>query len=133
MTAPARAAASSGLALVVDAKQRRRPRLRGWMVFSILVVGAFLLLIYSRIALDGSAFVITELEAEIANEETRYWEMRLQVAELQSPERVIRAAEGLGLVYPDARVPLQAPGVEASGSDIEERWADLKALLSAQQ
>lgn len=133
MTAPARTTKSTGLSLVVDAKRRRRPRLRGWMVFSILVVGAFLLLIYSRIALDGSAFVIEDLESQIADEETRYWELRLQVAELQSPERVIRAAEGLGLVYPDARVPLEAPGVQAPGSDIEQRWAELKALLSAQR
>lgn len=133
MTAPARSTKSAGLSLVVDAKRRRQPRLRAWMVFSILVVGAFLLLIYSRIALDGSAFVIDELESQIADEETRYWELRLQVAELQSPERVIRAAEGLGLVYPDARVPLEASGVEAPGSDIEQRWAELKALLSAQR
>lgn len=131
MTAPARAKGTRGLSLVVNAS-RRRPRLRGWMVFSILVVGAFLLLIYSRIALDESAFVITELEAEIAEEETRYWELRLQVAELHSPERVIRAAEGLGLVYPESRLPLEAPGVEVPGSEIEERWAELKALLSAQ-
>ena len=131
MTSPATALQSNGLELVVH-RSARRPRLKGWMFFTILVVAAFLLLIYSRIAIDKSAFVLNDLEGQIVAEETRYWELRLQVAELQSPQRVSRAAEGLGLVYPTERTTLEVAGVEPTSSDIDERWADLKALLSAQ-
>lgn len=131
MTARARAAQPSGLELVVS-RQRRRPRIKGWVFFTCVVVASFLALIYSRVTLDRSAFVIEELQQELAEHETRYWELRLEVARLESPDRVIRAAEGLGLVYPDSRQTIDVAPVPGSGSDIDERWLELKALLSAQ-
>lgn len=131
MTARADALAPGSLELVVD-RASRRPRLKGWVFFTAVAVAAFMLLIYSRVALDRSAFILNDLEAQIVSEETRYWELRLEVAELQAPDRVSRAAEGLGLVYPTERLTLEVAGVDPTGSDIDEHWADLKALLSAQ-
>ena len=131
MTSQATALQPPPLELVVD-RSGRQPRLKGWMFFTVVVVAAFMLLIYSRVALDSSAFVLNDLEGQIVTEETRYWELRLQVAEMQSPQRVSRAAEGLGLVYPTERTTLEVAGVEPAGTDIDDRWADLKALLSAQ-
>lgn len=131
MTSQAAALQAGSLELVVD-RSGRQPRLKGWMFFTVIAVAAFMLLIYSRVALDRSAFVLDDLGGQIVAEETRYWELRLQVAEMQAPQRVSRAAEGLGLVYPTERITLEVAGVEPEGSDIDDRWADLKALLSAQ-
>lgn len=123
--------APADLELVVSSR-RRRPRLRGWLLFTVLVVVAFLALIYSRVTLDQSAFVIEDLERQMAEEETLYWDLRLEVARLESPERIVRAAEGLGLVYPEARTTVTAHGVTEGPTAGGERWFELKALLSAQ-
>lgn len=120
-----------GLALVVDRPQRRF-RLRGWVIFTLAAVLAFMALIYSRVLLDRSAFVLSDLENQLDAAETRYWELRLEVARLESPERVIRAAEGMGLVYPTSRVPIEAPGFDRTGVEVDANWLELKPLLSAQ-
>lgn len=131
MTAPARVLPAPELHLVVDRSGARR-RLRGWVLFSVLVVGAFLSLIYSRIALDHSAFVIEDLEQQIARADADYWDLRLEIAELEAPARVANAAEKMGMVYPSQRTPLEVAGVEVGGTAIDQRWVELKALLSAQ-
>ena len=122
---------AAGLELVVD-RPVRRLRLRGWVVFTLAAVLAFMALIYSRTLLDRSAFVLDSLEGEIEAAETRYWEMRLEVARLESPQRVIRAAEGMGLVYPSSRQTVEAVGFASDVADIDENWLELKTLLSAQ-
>ncbi len=109
----------------------RMPRLRGWLLFTLAVVGAFFLLIYSRVALDRSAFELKEIETRIATEETRYWELQLEVARLEAPARINERAAELGFVYP-AEVRRITAVREAGAPDSEARWADLKALLSAQ-
>jgi hypothetical protein len=119
------------LELVVD-RPVRKVRLRGWVIFTLAAVMAFLALIYSRVLLDRSAFVLDELEAQIAETEARYWELRLEVARLEAPQRVIRAAEGLGLVYPSSRRTVAAGSVDGAGAEVDENWLELKPLLSAQ-
>ncbi len=108
------------------------PRLRGWLLFTLAVVGAFFLVIYSRIALDRSAFELSDLESRITAEESRYWELRLDLARLQAPDRIMRQAEELGMVYPDEVRRVQASRPGAPPAEIQDRWVDLKALLSAQ-
>lgn len=112
----------------------RAPRLRiGQLVLlAIAVFALFLLLILSRIALDRGAFVIQDLERQIATEEARYWELRLQVSELRDPGRIARMAEEMGMVYPTEVFSIEVPGLGAPGPGIEERWVSLKAVLSAQ-
>ncbi|MBT8207698.1 MAG: hypothetical protein KJO18_05435, partial [Acidimicrobiia bacterium] len=75
-----------------------------------------------------------QLEAGIADEEARYWQLRLEVAELQAPERIAQEAAHLGLLYPEGGpVPLDVPGVvRAQPSDLDDRWAQIKSILSAQ-
>jgi hypothetical protein len=91
----------------------------------------FLLLVSSRIALDRAAFVLEDYEVRIAAEEARYWELRLQVTELQSAERIATIAAEMGMVYPDRIFTIEVPGLGGPGPGIEDRWIDLKALLSA--
>jgi hypothetical protein len=89
-------------------------------------------LIYSRVLLDRSAFVLDDLEARIEATEARYWELRLEVARLESPQRVVRAAEGMGLVYPSSRRTVEAIGIDPGAAEVDENWLTLKPLLSAQ-
>ena len=109
----------------------RIPRLRGWLMFTIAVVAAFFVLVFSRTALDRTSFELADLDARITAEETRYWELRLDVARLQAPDRIMRLGEGMGLVYPTEIRPVAVQGNAAAESGIEDRWSNLKALLSA--
>lgn len=120
-----------GFELVLGGKTAHGPRLRPWLVFILFVVVAFFGLIVSRISLDQSAFVLDELEDRIAEAEALHWDLRLEVARLQDPERISTAARNMGLVFPQERHALDAPAVEEDGLEPEQRWAQLKALLSA--
>lgn len=111
---------------------RRRGRIRYWVLLAVALAAAFLLLVYSRIALDHSAFVLEDVERQIAVQEARYWELRLQVTELQAPERVASIATELGMVYPDEVITIDVPGLGSPGPGVEDRWVELKALLGAQ-
>lgn len=111
---------------------RSSPRLRPWFLFVIIVVGAFFGLTYSRISLDRSAFLLDTLEDQIAAEEARHFDLRVQVAELRDPQRIATEAAEMGLVFPDARIELAVERVPDEELDLEYRWAQLRALLSAQ-
>jgi len=135
VTAPARPLplpAAPGLRVLVGTPARPAPRLGAWLGLTVGVLAAFFLLIYSRIALDRSAFVLEEITRQTAVEETRYWELRLESAQLQAPERIVARAQELGMVYPGSVETLEVAGVGAPATRAEERWADLKALLGAQ-
>jgi cell division protein FtsL len=132
MTAGAlRAHPAADFEAVADAAHFK-PRVRLWVLFALAVIVAFFGLIYSRISLDRSAFEIQELEQRINAEETRYWQLRLDVAELQSPQRIETLIADRGFVYPETRVALSVPGMDKEPLDAEYRWAQLKAFLSAQ-
>ena len=51
---------------------------------------------------------------------------------MQNPERIAEKANSMGMVFPTQRVGLEVPGVDDEELDPEYRWAQLKALLSAQ-
>jgi hypothetical protein len=57
---------------VVPGRPTPAPRLAPWVFFTTVALLAFFGLIFSRIALDRSAFVLEELEDQIALEEVRY-------------------------------------------------------------
>ena len=117
--------------VVIGPKLRRR-RLAQWAMFAIAGCVLFLLLILSRIALDRHAFVIQEMEQAIAAEEARYWQLRLEVSELRDPARISRMAQSMGMVYPTEVRAVEVPGLGSPDPGIEERWVNLKLLLSAQ-
>jgi hypothetical protein len=101
-------------------------------VATATVLVAFFLLIYSRIALDDSAFLLEDIAGRIDVEETRYWELRLEVAHLQDPNRITGLAEDMGMVYPTTIRPIEVAGLGTSGGDADDRWVELKGLLSGQ-
>lgn len=117
--------------MVIGPHTRRR-RITQWVLLSIAGCALFIVLVLSRIALDRHAFVMEDLEGAIATEEARYWELRMDVAELRDPARIARMARSMGMVYPEEVRVVSVPGLGSSGVGIEERWANLKLLLSAQ-
>lgn len=115
-----------------QARIEHRPRLRPWIVFTIAVIVAFFGLTYSRISLDRTAFELEDLDNQIAQEERRLLDLRVDLARLQDPARIDALAAEMGLVYPNARVALEAPEVASNETDPDLRWAHIEALLSAQ-
>ncbi|MBT8212558.1 MAG: hypothetical protein KJN71_05365 [Acidimicrobiia bacterium] len=110
-----------------------RRSLHPFIVFTAAVVAAFFAVILIRTSLDTAAFRLDELNAQIEAEESRHWELRLEIARLQAPDRIESAASAMGMVYPEDRSILAVAGVgEFEGADPDERWGELKSLLSAQ-
>jgi cell division protein FtsL len=107
-------------------------RLRPWLVFAAVVIFAFFGLIFSRVSLDRSGFELDELEQQIAIEEARRGDLRAEAARLQDPVRITEIAIAAGLVYPEERIELEVRGIESDLLDTEYRWAQLKAVLTAQ-
>ena len=116
----------------VRTPRMRRRGLGSWLLFVAIVVAAFYGLIFSRISLDRSAFELDELQEQIAAEEARHFELRVEVAELMDPNRIANAADRLGMVYPAERNELTSDSVSEPAVQQELRWAQLKTLLSAQ-
>lgn len=112
-------------------QDRPVPRVRSWIIFAIAVIIAFFGLIYSRISLDRSAFVLENLERGIAEQEARVGELRVEVARLQSPERISSLAEEMGLVYPAEMVGLHVPEMPSDVHRPEYLWAQLRSSPSA--
>ena len=122
----------SGGLEVVRGRTIRIPRIRGWLFFTLAVIAAFFVLIYSRIALDRSAFELKDIDSQIAVEEARYWELRLDAARLEAPQRIMEMATEMGLVYPATVERLTVETAEPPSPLLDENWAELKVLLSAQ-
>ena len=122
----------SAAELAPVAEATRHPRMRSWLVFALAVIVAFFGLIYSRISLDRSAFVLEELEREIAEQEAVLGDLRLEVARLRAPERIASIAEEMGLVYPAERISLRLPDGPQRVEIPEYQWARLRSVPAAQ-
>lgn len=150
-TAPVRqpgATRPGHLRVVRPDEPRRRPRVNpilGVALTALLFVGlialagAHALLVQGQIKLDG-------LAEELSAEQARYQQLRLEVAELESPERVVAVAQQrLGMVPPAQLVYLTPTGPAPTGADAaagpdgaapaevagDGTWAVIKPLLEA--
>ena len=112
------------------AARRDRPMVRPLVVFILAVILAFFAMIYSRISLDRTAFELRSIEQEMASEERVHWDLRLELARLQDPQRITEAAAGLGMVSPDERITIEAPGVAQAAPEGTARWTASRSLLS---
>jgi cell division protein FtsL len=103
----------------------------------LLVAVAHTLLVQGQIRLD-------DLDAQLRVEQARYQELRKEVAEMESPTRVVAAAEDLGMVMPEDLVYLQPPAATgpygpepaaAADGDAatapQSTWSTMKPLLEA--
>jgi hypothetical protein len=126
------ASARPTLEIIPGQARLPKPRLSHWVLFAVAVIVAFFGLIYSRISLDRSAFEIQELESQFAVQEDLHWQLRYELAETQDPARLEQEIAQLGLVYPEERIALSVPVVGVDELEPDYRWAQLKAILSAQ-
>jgi cell division protein FtsL len=109
------------------------------LVFATLfaVAGAHTIIAQGQIRLDS-------LDGQVQTEQTRYQQLRKDVAQMESPERVVAAAEAQGMVSPQDLVYLQPPAATAtSASDAASNsdalasrpagasWSTVKPMLEA--
>ena len=133
MTLPQpRTATANSLEVIPGANRGPSTKISHWVVFALAVTIAFFGLIYSRISLDHSAFEIQELEEQIVLQEELHWQLRYELAQIQDPALLENQIADLGMVYPEERVALSVPIVGVDELDPDYRWAQLKAILSAQ-
>jgi len=96
------------------------------------VILVFFAVIYSRISLDRTAFELQSLDREIAAEQERHWDLRVENARLQAPDLITQRAAALGLVYPDDRYTIEISGMVDANGGPEDRWMALRALFVEQ-
>ncbi|MEN8237573.1 MAG: hypothetical protein ABFR53_00080 [Actinomycetota bacterium] len=104
----------------VAASQPGSPRIIPLLFFSVLVVAIFFAMIYLRIAMDRSAFELDSLNEQITLEQSRTLDLRLELAQLQDPQRIAVQAAQIGLVYPEDQITLVVTGERGRAGYIEE-------------
>ena len=124
---------------VVEPQPRARRRLNTFtaIVVVVLVLGGMLAVAVSQTMLVQGQLRIDDLDERVATEQARYQQLRLKVAELESPDRVVHVAmTRLGMVPPGEVVYVTperpAPTPTASGTDnasADESWQDVKPYL----
>jgi cell division protein FtsL len=109
------------------------------LVFATLfaVAGAHTVIAQGQIRLD-------DLDRQVQTEQARYQQLRKNVAQQESPERIVAAAEAQGMVTPQDLVYLQPPAADSTGaSDTSSgdgslaapttgaSWSTVKPMLEA--
>jgi cell division protein FtsL len=110
------------------------------MLFAVAI--AHTVLVQGQVKLD-------RVDAQLTIEQARYQELRKDVAQLESPERIVSAAHEQGMVTPEDLVYLQPAPLDPStvgptsgdehepdadptvGADRDTTWAKIKPLLEA--
>ena len=123
---------SGGRHVGVRTHRRNRPVVRPLVIFTMAVILVFFAVIYSRISLDRTAFELQSLDREIAAEQERHWDLRVEYARLQAPDLITQRAAALGLVYPDDRYTIEISGMVDANGGSEDRWMALRALFGEQ-
>ncbi|MEO7837438.1 MAG: hypothetical protein ABIS21_07340 [Acidimicrobiales bacterium] len=112
---------------------------------SVAVVASLFGLVASHVMLTQGQFRLDRLRARAATEQSRYERLRLQVAELESPSRIVASAqERLGMVPPQSVIYLSpagavsapAGGSAAGGSESAaeaDSYARVKRSLASQR
>ena len=138
------------LRVVTDARVQaadRRRRLKVKVVGAGVLAAVFLfLLAASHAVLVTGQGRLDQLESQVVESQARYSANRLKVAELESPARIVQAAQELGMVPPPGvtyltpSVPVDdAGGSWSRGTDGEDggdgggtSWAAVKPYLATQ-
>ena len=96
------------------------PRIIPLLFFTALVIAIFFSMIYLRIAMDRSAFELDSVNDQITLEHSRTLDLRLELAQLQDPQRIATQAAQIGLVYPEDQITLIVTGASDSGEILQE-------------
>lgn len=123
------------LHVIDDATRRRERRYRRTAVlFSSVSVIALLAAVVFHVQVAQTQFRVERIESETALEKQRYKDLRLQMAELTSPEKILAEAENRGLVLP-GQVTYVSGGLSGASSPTERRlaeWEKAKRYLDDQ-
>lgn len=132
MTAPAlRTRPRPRPGLQVVAGRGGKPRLSGWIFFSLVAVLAFLGMVFVRTSLDRSTIELAALEQNLAEARSLNQRLRLEIARLESPARIAPLARDLGMVYPQTSERLIVDGVHQQTLS-DPRWSDLNRFAAGQ-
>lgn len=134
--APVERARAPHLRPVPDPGRRRRARLA--LVAGVIVSAASLfLMVACNVWIAQGQFERARLTERQDVEQRRYEGLRLDVAERSSPEAIVSAATGLGMVVPDqveyveASVPASSDVKDRTATTLDESWEDVKASLAS--
>ena len=92
-----------------DQAARARRRSRRPVLLILLVATLLAILAVTQIQISQDAYQRAELEDQLTEEVTRIDSLRSQVAELESPARIVTEAGRLGMVMPDKVEFLRVP------------------------
>jgi cell division protein FtsL len=103
---------------------------------AVLTVGTIFGAATFHVLLVQSQFRLDRLKDAAATQQQRYEHLRLEVARLSAPERIVAtAAERLGMVVPPEVAYLPAPSLSAadpsSASSLAGNWSEVKPYLAA--
>jgi cell division protein FtsL len=134
---------------VVAPSERARRRLTPGMavLLTAAMFATLLALAVAHTVLVEGQVRLDSLDAQLVDEQARYQQLRTEVAELESPTRIVQAAQDMGMVTPVDLEYLQPPAPDVStvgpttGDDHEPgadptvgadtTWFDIKSLLEA--
>jgi cell division protein FtsL len=113
-----------------------RPLRLALLATAILTVGTIFGAAIFHVLLVQSEFHLDHLKKEAAKEEARYEKLRLDVAQLSAPERIVATAQQrLGMVVPPQIAYLMAPAPSSANPDdpaapsLAGGWAEVKPHL----
>lgn len=100
----------------------------GWVLYTTVIVAAFLSLFLLRGAADEAAFEIRRVEQQIEVEMERSHRLQLRKTRLEEPGKIIAVAERmLGMVLPDDVIPVTLPAAAAEPGEPGEAAAAAEA------
>lgn len=125
-----------------ELREADRARMVRQLVVTATIVAALCLfgVVVFHVLLTQNQFRLDKLQEQSIERQAEYDRLRLQVAELESPDRIIAAAQALGMVTPP-KVTYLAPTVEEGGTDTtpvageqssggESSWSTVKPHLA---
>lgn len=98
-------ASAQGLSVIVGRRRFSRLIIFPWVIYLLLIGVAFIGLSYARTSMNTGAMTLEDLRQEISTEAGRTAQLRLEIARLRSPDRIIEEATALGMGTPT--VPVQ--------------------------
>jgi len=102
---------------LVDREARRRTNRRHVVVSAAFagIAMVFLALVTLHVLIAENQFRLDQLQQQASAQQERYEKLRLEVAELEAPARIVSAAEGpLGMRQPGSVTYLPAPPTTAT-------------------
>jgi cell division protein FtsL len=86
------------------------------LLTALLFITMFALAVAHTVLVQGQVR-LDAVDAQLAEEQARYQELRQEVAAMESPERIVAAAHDAGMVTPDDLVYLQPTATDAADTD----------------